>query len=99
MQRPAERTNISIGLVGARQGVYKNAFFDPVRTILSKHNCINNQDIHKFTESSHLRTQLAGKLLCIMDEAKNRETKMFQANIKVSVTGAEAWSSVRARTA
>ena len=93
VQRPAERTNISFGLVGARQGVYKNAFFDPVRTILGKHNCIDDQDIHKFIESSHQRTQLAGKLLCVMDEAKNRETKLFQANIKVSVTGAEAWLS------
>ncbi len=43
VQRPAERTNISFGLVGARQGVYKNAFFDPVRTILGKHNCIDDR--------------------------------------------------------
>jgi hypothetical protein len=92
VQLPHERSNIAFGIVGAREGVGKNAFFAPVRKVLGPHNAFESADIHKFVESFHEKADMAGRLLCIHDEANPKSTKLFHDKLKVTVTGETAWS-------
>ena len=92
VQFPEQRSNISFALVGAKQGCFKTAFFEPFGHILGPHNYSRSLDIHHFVESSHERTKLAGQLLCVHDEAKPEKTKLFQNQIKETVTGTFAKS-------
>lgn len=92
VQFPDQRTNIAFGFVGARQGVGKNTFFAPLGKIIGAHNYLEDPDVHKFVESHLQKTDLAGRMLCVLDEADPASTKLFHAKLKVCVTGDKTWS-------
>lgn len=90
VQFPGQRSNISFAFVGGRQGTFKGTFFAPVMRILGLHNCFMSADIHHFVNSSHNKTRLAGQLLCVYDEGDPKATRLFQAQIKETVTATDA---------
>ena len=80
-----KRSNISFAFLGGKRS-------HPVMRILDLHNCFMSQIIHDSVESSDNKTRLAGQLLCVHDEASRTATKLFQAQLKVAVTGTSAKS-------
>jgi len=90
IQFPAERTNISFAFLGSPQGAFKNAFFAPLRKILGRHNFLETSDIHHVVTSSKEQSEVACKLFVVLDEANKQSTRLFQGQLKVTVTGTTA---------
>ena len=67
-------------------GVFKNAFFAPLGKILGRQNYLVTTNIHDVVVSSKKQCKVACKLLVVLDEAKQGPTKLFQSQIKDTVT-------------
>lgn len=88
VQFPAERTNVAFAFVNAPKGVFKTSFFGIMDKILGSNNYHRTQNIHDVAQSS-LNQWRIFKLLFVLDEAKEQQTRHFENHLKDIVTHTE----------